>query len=70
MRKTYYYQYGTTLAGLMRLHDVCPNAFLDYVHDIDLERRSRRRPSSRRRSMRCRGGNSSSPTARASMPRR
>jgi putative hydrolase of the HAD superfamily len=20
----------------MRLHDVCPNAFLDYVHDIDL----------------------------------
>lgn len=36
MRKTYYYQYGTTLAGLMRLHDVCPNSFLDYVHDIDL----------------------------------
>jgi putative hydrolase of the HAD superfamily len=36
MRKSYYYQYGTTLAGLMRLHDVCPNAFLDYVHDIDL----------------------------------
>ena len=24
MRKTYYYQYGTTLAGLMRLHDVSP----------------------------------------------
>ncbi|HEV3242519.1 MAG TPA: pyrimidine 5'-nucleotidase [Methyloceanibacter sp.] len=36
MRKAYCYQYGTTLAGLMRLHDVCPNAFLDYVHDIDL----------------------------------
>jgi len=36
MRKHYYYEYGTTLAGLMRLHDVCPNAFLDYVHDIDL----------------------------------
>ena len=36
LRKTYYYQYGTTLAGLMRLHDVCPNSFLDYVHDIDL----------------------------------
>ena len=36
MRKTYYYQYGTTLAGLIRLHDVCPYAFLDYVHDIDL----------------------------------
>ena len=36
MRKHYYYEYGTTLAGLMRLHDVPPNAFLDYVHDIDL----------------------------------
>ena len=36
LRKTYYYQYGTTLAGLMKLHDVCPNTFLDYVHDIDL----------------------------------
>ena len=36
LRKHYYYTYGTTLAGLMRLHDVCPNAFLDYVHDIDL----------------------------------
>ena len=36
MRKTYYYEYGTTLAGLMRLHDVPPKAFLDYVHDIDL----------------------------------
>ena len=36
MRKTYYYEYGTTLAGLMRLHNVPPNAFLDYVHDIDL----------------------------------
>jgi len=36
MRKTYYYEYGTTLAGLMRLHDVCPEAFLDYVHNIDL----------------------------------
>ncbi len=36
MRKHYYYQYGTTLAGLMRMHDVCPKSFLDYVHDIDL----------------------------------
>jgi putative hydrolase of the HAD superfamily len=36
MRKAYYYQYGTTLAGLIRLHDICPDAFLDYVHDIDL----------------------------------
>jgi putative hydrolase of the HAD superfamily len=36
MRKHYYYTYGTTLAGLMRLHDVPPELFLDYVHDIDL----------------------------------
>jgi putative hydrolase of the HAD superfamily len=36
IRESYYYRYGTTLAGLMRLHDVCPHAFLDYVHDIDL----------------------------------
>jgi putative hydrolase of the HAD superfamily len=36
MRKHYYYTYGTTLAGLMRLHDVPPDLFLDYVHDIDL----------------------------------
>mgnify|MGYP005847828787 CR=1 FL=1 len=36
IRKAYYYEYGTTLAGLMRLHDVCPKSFLDYVHDIDL----------------------------------
>ncbi len=36
LRKRYYYEYGTTLAGLMRLHEVCPHSFLDYVHDIDL----------------------------------
>ena len=36
LRQTYYAEHGTTLAGLMRLHDVCPNSFLDYVHDIDL----------------------------------
>jgi putative hydrolase of the HAD superfamily len=36
LRETYYYEHGTTLAGLMRLHDVNPQAFLDYVHDIDL----------------------------------
>ncbi|MEG6508495.1 pyrimidine 5'-nucleotidase [Methyloligella sp. 2.7D] len=36
LRKHYYYTYGTTLAGLMKLHDVPPQLFLDYVHDIDL----------------------------------
>jgi len=36
LRETYYYEHGTTLAGLVRLHAVSPDAFLDYVHDIDL----------------------------------
>jgi putative hydrolase of the HAD superfamily len=36
LRETYYYEHGTTLAGLVRLHGVRPDAFLDYVHDIDL----------------------------------
>jgi putative hydrolase of the HAD superfamily len=36
LRESYYYQHGTTLAGLVRLHGVSPDDFLDYVHDIDL----------------------------------
>ena len=36
LRETYYYEHGTTLAGLVRLHGVSTQAFLDYVHDIDL----------------------------------
>jgi len=36
LRQSYYMEHGTTLAGLIRRHDVCPHAFLDYVHDIDL----------------------------------
>ena len=36
LREAYYYEHGTTLAGLVRLHDVPPDDFLDYVHDIDL----------------------------------
>jgi putative hydrolase of the HAD superfamily len=36
LRETYYYQHGTTLAGLVQIHGVSPHAFLDYVHDIDL----------------------------------
>ncbi len=37
LRKQYYFEHGTTLAGLIRLHGVKPHDFLDYVHDIDLE---------------------------------
>ncbi len=37
LRKQYYFEHGTTLAGLIRLHGVKPHDFLDYVHDIDLD---------------------------------
>ena len=36
LRETYYYEHGTTLAGLVQLHGIAPDDFLDYVHDIDL----------------------------------
>ena len=36
LQKAYYRQFGTTLAGLMQVHKLKPEAFLDYVHDIDL----------------------------------
>ncbi|MGF1550828.1 MAG: pyrimidine 5'-nucleotidase [Sphingomonadaceae bacterium] len=38
VQKRYFHDHGTTLAGLMRAHDVEPRDFLDYVHDIDLAR--------------------------------
>ena len=36
LQKNYYRQYGTTLSGLMKVHNMDPTDFLDYVHDIDL----------------------------------
>ncbi|SFO39958.1 putative hydrolase of the HAD superfamily [Cohaesibacter marisflavi] len=35
LRHSYYKQYGTTLRGLMIEHDIAPDDFLEYVHDID-----------------------------------
>ncbi|MEH6720336.1 MAG: pyrimidine 5'-nucleotidase [Aurantimonas endophytica] len=35
VQKDFYRRYGTTLRGLMQEHDVDPDAFLQYVHDID-----------------------------------
>ena len=35
IQKEYFFSYGTTLAGLMHEHDVKPDEFLPYVHDID-----------------------------------
>ena len=36
VQKDLYRQYGTTLNGLMRVHESDPEPYLDYVHDIDL----------------------------------
>lgn len=37
LRKHYWATYGTTLAGLMREHDVDPAPYLTEVHDINLD---------------------------------
>ena len=37
LRKDYWHRYGTTLAGLMREHDVDPGPYLTDVHDISLD---------------------------------
>lgn len=36
LQKDYYVEYGTTMSGLMQEHDICPDEFLEYVHEIDL----------------------------------
>jgi len=35
VQKQYYRKYGTSLRGMILHHDIDPDAFLDYVHDID-----------------------------------
>lgn len=40
LRKQYWAEHGTTLAGLMREHDVDPGPYLSDVHDIPLDRLS------------------------------
>lgn len=37
LRKHYWATYGTTLAGLMREHDVDPAPYLTHVHDIPMD---------------------------------
>jgi hypothetical protein len=34
-QKEMFYKHGPTLRGLMTEHGITPDAFLDYVHDID-----------------------------------
>lgn len=36
VQKKYFHEHGTTLNGLMRNHNMDPQDFLDYVHDIDV----------------------------------
>ncbi len=40
MQKLYWKKYGTTLWGLMKKHNLNPDDFLDFVHDIDISRLS------------------------------
>ena len=35
LQKQYFFEHGTTMRGLMSNHDVSPDDFLSYVHDID-----------------------------------
>jgi putative hydrolase of the HAD superfamily len=37
LQKDYFHAHGTTLSGLMAEHGVEPRAFLDYVHDIEMD---------------------------------
>ena len=36
LQKKYFHAHGTTLRGLMLEHDLHPDDYLDYVHDLDL----------------------------------
>ena len=36
LQKRYFREHGTTLNGLMRVDGIDPQAFLDFVHDIDI----------------------------------
>jgi putative hydrolase of the HAD superfamily len=38
VQKDYFRRYGTTVAGLMANHDIDPHEFLEFVHDISLDR--------------------------------
>ena len=38
VQKDYFYNHGTTLAGLMAQHTIDPHEFLDFVHDISMDR--------------------------------
>ena len=37
IQKKYFYEYGTTLSGLMKQDGIDPHDFLKFVHDIDID---------------------------------
>ena len=37
IQKSYFYQYNTTLYGLVKNHKIDADEFLDFVHDVDLD---------------------------------
>ncbi len=37
IQKNYFYQYDTTLSGLIKNHKINADEFLDFVHDIDID---------------------------------
>ncbi len=36
VQKDYFFKYGTTLSGLIKVHKIDPEEFLNFVHNIDL----------------------------------
>jgi len=36
LRRTYFREHGTTMNGLMRVHNIDPHEFLAFVHEVDL----------------------------------
>ena len=54
-RRCTFHGIGTTLAGLMKHHDVDPHHFMGEVHDIPLDRLARERPPDRARCSRLPG---------------
>ena len=37
IQKSYFYEYNTTLNGMIKNHKINANEFLDYVHDINID---------------------------------
>jgi putative hydrolase of the HAD superfamily len=48
VRKEFLVEFGTTLRGLMRYHDVPPGEYLEYVHDVPIPEIVPARPELRR----------------------